>query len=294
MERLDQAWLRRHRLPEIAEGGDKNARGRVLIVGGAAFVPGALRLTGEAALRAGAGKLRLATVEQAAMALGVLVPEASMIALPADTAGEIAEAAGELIAARLSECDTLVLGPGMSRGEGTEALVATILRAAPRDLALVLDAGALTAAAGLREAIAGLSGRVIMTPHHGEMSRLADIPADQVAADPRAVAAEIAQTFNCLVALKGERTVVVTPSGDCARFEGGNNGLATSGSGDVLAGLVGGFAARGADPLTAAAWGVFVHGTAGERAAAAVGEIGYLARELLPNVPGILAEASRG
>ena len=129
-----------------------------------------------------------------------------------------------------------------------------------------------------------------MTPHHGEMSQLAGVAAEAVKADPHAVAAEAARAFKAVVALKGERTIVIAPDGECARFEGGNNGLATSGSGDVLAGLVGGFVARGADPLTAASWGVFVHGTAGERAAEAVGPIGYLARELLPHVPGIVGE----
>jgi len=292
MERLDRAWLEAHPLPRIAEGGDKNERGVVLVVGGGAFVPGALRLTGEAALRAGAGKLRLATVEAAAIPLGVLVPEASMLALPADVKGEIAREAAEVIGSQLDTLDALVVGPGMSNGDETAALVAGILRAAPAELTIVLDAGALTAATNLRAEIAARGGRIIMTPHHGEMSKLAGVPAEAVKADPHAVAAEAARAFKAVVALKGERTIVIAPDGECARFEGGNNGLATSGSGDVLAGLVGGFAARGADPFTAGRWGVFVHGTAGERAAEAVGPIGYLARELLPRVPGIVGEMS--
>ena len=85
---LDEAWLKRHPLPAIAQGADKNGRGRVLVVGGSEFVPGALRLTGEAALRAGAGKLQMATVRSSALSLGVLVPEAAMIALPADEEGQ--------------------------------------------------------------------------------------------------------------------------------------------------------------------------------------------------------------
>src|SRR6187549_84480 len=105
MEGLDRSWLQRHPLPSPAPGGDKNARGRVLVVGGAEFVPGALRLTGEAALRAGAGKLQLATVRAAAMALAVHVPEAAMIALPADEDGEIGVEAAGLLAERLDSCD---------------------------------------------------------------------------------------------------------------------------------------------------------------------------------------------
>jgi hydroxyethylthiazole kinase-like uncharacterized protein yjeF len=292
MERLDRAWLAAHPLPRIAEGGDKNERGAVLVVGGGAFVPGALRLTGEAALRAGAGKLRLATVEAAAMPLGVLVPEASMLALPADAKGEIAARAVEMLGEALGQLDALVLGPGMTRGQDTEALVAGLLRSAPVNLLIVLDAGGLTAAAGLHREIAAHGGRTILTPHHGEMSKLAGVPAEVVKANSREVAAEVARACNAVVVLKGEQTVLVAPDGACVRFEGGNNGLATSGSGDVLAGLVGGFAARGADPFTAAGWGVFVHGTAGERAAEAVAPLGYLARELLPQVPAIVAEVS--
>ena len=291
MERLDRAWLQAHPLPRLDEGGDKHARGVVMIVGGAAFVPGALRLTGEAALRAGAGKLRLATVREAATPLGVLVPEASMTALPSDDEGELAASAAEQIVAKLDRCDTLVLGPGMSATDQTERLVADVFKSAPASLTLVLDAGALSVAGPLKDAIAR-HGRTVMTPHHGEMSALTGLEVEDIAADPQAVAERAAREFNAAIALKGEQTVVASPDGPPARFEGGNIGLATSGSGDVLAGLVGGFAARGAEPMVAAAWGVFVHGTAGERAAEAFATVGYLARDLLPTVPGIVAEFS--
>jgi ADP-dependent NAD(P)H-hydrate dehydratase len=294
MEHLDRAWLQRHPLPAVAAEGDKNTRGRVLVVGGAEFVPGALRLTGEAALRAGAGKLGLATVETAAISLGVNVPEASMLKLPADENGRIAPSAAEKIASRLKLCDTLVFGPGMPGAEETEELVMAVLRATPTELTVVLDAGALTACAKLAEAIAARSGRTILTPHRGEICRLTGLSEDEVAGDPETVAQDTARTFGAVVALKGEKTVLASPDGACARFEGGSRGLATSGSGDVLAGLIGGFAARGAPPLTAAGWGVFVHGTAGERASAEIAEIGFLARELLPRVPGIVAELSGG
>ena len=291
MERLDRNWLSAHPLPPFDEGGDKHARGVVMVVGGAAFVPGALRLTGEAALRAGAGKLRLATVREAAMPLGVLVPEASMIALPSDDDGEIAAGAARVVAEPLDRCDTLVIGPGMSANAQTKGLLAAILEALPKQLTLVLDAGMLSVAGDLKDRIAG-HGRTIMTPHHGEMSALTGLDSDAIAADPQRVAERVAGEFSAAVALKGERTVVAAPGHGSVRFEGGNIGLATSGSGDVLAGLVGGFAARGADPMTAAAWGVFVHGTSGERAADASATVGYLARDLLPFVPRIVAEMS--
>lgn len=290
MEKLDRAWLTRSPLPPLAAGGDKNARGRVLVVGGAEFVPGALRLTGEAALRAGAGKLQMATVRAAAMSLAVLVPEAAMIALPADEDGEIAAEAVDLLAERLEHCDTLVLGPGMSASERTEQLVAAMLGGSTAGQTIVLDAAALTCATDLQEHVSTHRGRVIMTPHYGEMAFLTGLPADTIAREPAAAAQRVADDFNAIVVLKGVRTLIVSPRGASLLFEGGTRGLATGGSGDVLAGIVGGLAARGADPLVAAGWGVFVHGAAGEQASCEIAEIGFLARDLLPLIPRLIAD----
>ena len=114
-----------HPLPAPAADTDKNSRGRVLVAGGSETVPGALRLTGEAALRAGAGKLQLATVERVVMHLGVLVPEAAIFPLPANEAGELGETSGAELCGYLERCDTLVLGPGM----GAKCPAETILRA---------------------------------------------------------------------------------------------------------------------------------------------------------------------
>ena len=289
MRALDRVWLGEHPLPPLS-GGDKNDRGRALVVGGAEFVPGALRLTGEAALRCGAGKLQLATVRAAAMPLAVLMPEASMIALPADDDGEIAPAAVEILADRLDQCDALVIGPGMSAGERTGDLVAAVLGRMETGQTVVLDAAALTCCYGQEQRVSGCRARIVMTPHHGEMSRLANIAPEQIARDPQAVAQGVASAFGAVVALKGERTVIATPGGESVLFDGGSIGLATGGSGDVLAGIIGGLAARGADPFAAAGWGVFVHGAAGARAAREIAPVGFLARDLLPAIPGLLSE----
>lgn len=293
MEKLNRSWLHRNPLPPLAEGGDKNARGRVLVVGGAEFVPGALRLTGEAALRAGAGKLQMATVRAAAMSLAVLVPEAAMIALPADSDGEIASEAVELLKERLGLCDTLVLGPGMSAGERTEQLVAALLRESSTGQTIVLDAAALTCAGNLGKLVTAHQGRVIMTPHYREMSYLSGLTIEVVENAPQAAAERIAQDFNAIVVLKGVRTILASPASETLLFDGGSTGLATGGSGDVLAGIIGGIAARGAAPLTAAGWGVMVHGAAGERAEEEIAEIGFLARDLLPLIPKLIATMRR-
>lgn len=287
---LDRAWLRAHPLP-IAQEGDKNARGRVLVVGGAEFVPGALRLTGEAALRAGAGKLQLATVRAAAMALAVHVPEAAMIALPADEDGEIAVEAVGLLAERLDACDALVLGPGMSAGSNTAQFVREVLGCVKGGRTIVLDAAALTCCGELTAELRDHEAHLIMTPHHGEMAYLTGHPIETIANNPVAAAQTVARDFGAVVALKGTRTIVTCDDGAAYLFDGGTSGLATSGSGDVLAGIIGGIAARGADPVTAAGWGVYIHGAAGEKLSLENAPIGFLARDLLPLIPGLVAGA---
>lgn len=287
---LDRAWLAANPLPTHATDTDKNARGRVVVAGGARFVPGALRLTGEAALRAGAGKLQMATVADVAMHLGVLVPEAAMIALPVDADGEIGTAAIPLIEAAVAECDAFILGPGMS-GEA-DALVAALL-AKPRDgLSIVVDAAAIGACTGLVEVVRAHGGRAILTPHHGEMAALTGHDPEQIAADTQNIAAEVAARFDAVVVLKSAATVIAAPDGTTLTYEGGGIGLATGGSGDVLAGIAGGLLARGCNPLTAAAWAVWLHGEAGKILAETLGPIGFLARELLLPIPRLMRAAA--
>jgi len=289
---LGPDWLADHPLPVHKAGIDKNGRGRVLLAGGARFVPGALRLTGEAALRAGAGKLQMATVADIAMPLGVLVPEAAMIALPVDDDGEIGSAAIPLIIAALEKCDAFILGPGMSETRQAQSLVATLLGKPREGLSIVLDAAAIGVCTDLVDAVRAHEGRVVMTPHHGEMAALTGHPIEAIDETPAVIAGEIASRFGAVVALKSAETIVAAPDGTLLAYKGGGVGLATGGSGDVLAGLIGGLIARGADPLTATGWGVWLHGEAGRLLGETVGPIGFLARELLLPVPRLMWTAT--
>jgi NAD(P)H-hydrate repair Nnr-like enzyme with NAD(P)H-hydrate dehydratase domain len=124
------------------------------------------------------------------------------------------------------------------------------------------------------------------------MAHLTDIARDEIGAAPERHALEAAQRWNAVVALKGPRTVIATPGGERWQHEGGNVGLATSGSGDVLAGIIAGLAARGAGLAQAAAWGVALHARAGERLAERFGRLGYLARELCDIIPALLEQAA--
>jgi len=286
---IDAAWRAAHALPFHHAGTDKNRRGRGLLVGGSMFVPGALSLTGEAVLRSGAGKLQIATVDAAAMHLGVLVPEAAMIGLPTDEEGEIGLDAADRLIDAVRHCDCLLIGPGMVSKPSARALLETLLPVLREGQVAVLDAAAIACARTLAPLIAAQEGRVILTPHHGEMASLTGIEMDDIDHDPRDSARAVAAEFEAIVVLKAAETVVAAPDGETLLYSSDCVGLATGGSGDVLAGVMAGLAARGADPLVAAAWAVWLHGEAGQAAARRVGPIGFLARDIPMEVPRLMA-----
>lgn len=287
---IDRLWRDSHPLPDHGRGTDKNARGRVVLVGGAEFVPGGLRLTGEAVLRAGAGKLQMATVSAAAMALGVLVPEAAMIALPADADGEIALEGSDILRDVIARCDTLIVGPGMSSADTSRELVKRLLDQPRPDLSILLDAAAITCAGSLTETVSRYDGRIVMTPHHGEMAALTGMDIEEISAAPARAAIQVARRFNAVIALKAAETIVAGPDGTLMRYASDCVGLATGGSGDVLAGIIGGLMARGTPPLDAAAWGVWLHGEAGRAMACSLGSIGFMARDLLAAIPKLMSD----
>lgn len=281
--------LRELPLPKLGGDSDKNARGRVLVVGGGAEVPGAVLLAGIAALRVGAGKLQLAATPRFADHLAMAVPEARVLPAPADANGDLVAAAGEALAGSADRCDALVVGPGMLDEEVAGALAADLVKRTTTP-AFLLDAAAMTGLRDRAEALKAGAGRLVLTPHGGEMAALMGCDKEEVQADPLKLARQAAQELGAVVALKGETTWIVSPDGHAVVYRNGPVGLATSGSGDVLAGVIGGLLARGAPPFAAAAWGVYLHGQAGVRLSESVGPLGFLAREIAPQIPAILAE----
>ncbi len=283
--------LRGMPLPSLDDDADKEARGRVLIVGGALENPGGLLLAAVAALRAGAGKLQLATAEALAPMVGIAVPEARVFGVAASGSDGLDRKAAATIAEKADRANALLMGPGLIDEDAAGRLAREVLRRIEKP-ALVLDAGGLAA---LREdpgALAHLEGRAVLTPHAGEMAQLLGMERDEVEADAPSAARRAVEAFGAVVALKGPETIIAAPDGSMLRYTGGGVGLATSGSGDVLGGIVAGLLARGADPLRAAAWGVFLHGEAGNVLAERYGDVGFLARELPGEVPGILRRVS--
>ena len=284
-------FLRRMPLPQPSADGDKVERGSVLVVAGAVELPGAAVLAGTAALRAGAGRLRIATCASVAAQVGVVVPECFAIRLPETNDGGIAPEAAPIIVRRANEVPALVIGPGMHDVPAMDKLFGTVLPRLECDAA-VLDACAVTVVGRDKALLRDIRFRAILTPHAGEMAKLTGLSKEEVLARPLAVAREAARALDAVIMLKGPETFVVAPEGDAFCYSGGNVGLATSGSGDTLAGVVGGLLARGADPVTAGAWAAWLHGEAGNRLQRRHGLIGFLARELLDEIPGLMGELS--
>ena len=286
---LDSDWLRANPLPQPDNDADKNDRGRVLVIGGCRNVPGGIRLTAEAALRAGAGKVRVATIETAAIALGVAMPEIGVFGLPEDDDGEIGADRADALDRLLEHNDAVIVGPAISGRNAAGALVDRLLAHEKCDAPIVLDAAALTCLPPSR--IRPLRKRrhpVILTPHIGEMAGMLDCKIEAVEADRPAAVRRAAQDYGAICLLKGSTSLVATPAGALFAYAGGGVGLATGGSGDVMAGIAAGLAARGADPLASTLWAVWLHGEAGRRCAEQLGPIGFLARELLAHVPGLM------
>lgn len=278
---LTPARLREWPLPDPQ--GDKSSRGTILVIGGSRATPGAVLLAGTAALRAGAGKLQIATTESTALALGVAVPEAMVVGMPETSAGALTPEPPSAVLDLAASADVVVLGPGLFEGDDTDALLETVLGSIGDDTAVVIDACALASVARRPELLRHCAERTVMTPNLGEGAALLG---RELGDDVDAEAALIAEKLGCVVSLFGH---VADPASGAWRDETADSGLGTSGSGDVAAGLVGGLLARGASPSQAACWAVHVHAAAGQRLAVERGRTSYLAREIVDGIAPALA-----
>lgn len=280
--KLDAGALDAHPLPPVVDG-DKDSKGRILVVAGSRDVPGAAILTATAAMRAGAGKLRIATVASRAAGIGVTMPEAMVLGLAEDGEGGFAAEVVEEIVEAAEQADAVVAGPGMASGEACAKLAAALLGC---EAAIALDAALLHELEPLPDRKRSVAP--ILLPHAGELASLLDCDEAEIARDPLGCGRRAAERYRALVLVKGVTSHVVTPDGESWVYEGGAPGLGVSGSGDVLAGIVGGLLARGAKPLSALLWSVWLHGEAGASLARRVGSIGFLAREIAGEVPRLL------
>lgn len=274
--------------PLAEPGSSKGARGELLVLGGSRSTPGAVRLAGEAALRAGAGKLAIATVTSVVAALGVAVPEAQVLDLPEDGDGCLGPGAADPVVERADSIDVLLAGPGLSDPAHAARLLARVL---PRvHCPVVLDALGTAYLTEHPEGLRHLEGRAVVTANPVELARMTGH--DQLEDDEEILEAAcgLARTSGAVVLAGAATKHVAAPDGRAWTIAGGGPGLGVSGSGDVQAGIVAGLLARGEDPAKAAVWGAYLHARAGERLASEVGQVGYLARALPGAVPAVLDE----
>jgi ADP-dependent NAD(P)H-hydrate dehydratase len=278
---LDRKALDEHPLPPVVDGG-KETKGRILIVAGSRDVPGAALLAAVAAMRAGAGKLRIATVESAAMQLAIAIPEAMVVGLAEAEDGGFGHGAVERIGELAEDVEAVVAGPGVKRSDVCNRFADVLLAS---EAAIALDVALLKT---LEPSIERRPNAPILLPNADELASLLDCDAAEVEHNPIGCGRRAAELYRAVVLVKGVTSHVVTPAGECWTYDGGAPGLGVSGSGDILAGIVGGLLARGAEPLNALLWAVWLHGEAGALLAKKVGPIGFLAREIADEVPALM------
>jgi hydroxyethylthiazole kinase-like uncharacterized protein yjeF len=281
---LTRAELQNHPLPVVVEA-DKDGHGRLLVVAGSRNPPGSAAIAATAAMRAGSGKVTIATVESMAPHIALAVPEALVLGLAETREGAFARSAIRTVAERASEFDAVVVGPGMQQSRLCADLAARLLEL---NLGrLVLDAAMLYALPAHDEASRD-AAMPILLPHNREMAALLSCEPEDVDADPLASGLQCASRYGALTLVKGAQSHVVTPDGRAWKYKGGGPGLGVSGSGDTLAGILGGLLARGAEPQTGLLWAVWLHGEAGASLSQKIGKVGFLARELSAEIPALL------
>ena len=270
-------FLRDWPLPPV--GNSKDERGVVLIIGGSTQTVGAVVLAAEAALRVGAGKVQLATVGSRAGALAVAMPEALVRPLAETVEGNIAPTVAVDVADLAKDADVVLIGPGMA-GDQTRGLVADLLSMVRGRL--VLDALGLSVVTPTSGQLHAGRGPAVLTPNLDELAIMLDV--DNVEGAVADAARTLATRTGAVVHAGGEDSITATAD-ELWTDDSGPRGLAVAGSGDVLAGTIAGLLARGATPDQAAVWGAHLHAQAGNRLAAKLGPVGYLAREIVKELP---------
>jgi len=288
-------------LPARPVTGHKGTFGHVWIVAGSPGYSGAAVLAGLGALRAGAGLVTVACPETVRSVVAVALPEALTKGLPQGADGRLERAAARELEEALTRAGgrrALVVGPGLGATPETRSFLTELLQGPAGRLPIVLDADALNALAleGPEEVTRRLAARqagtggpppepLVLTPHPGEMARLTGRSVPDIQADRVKAAGLAARAWGVVLALKGAGTVVASPEGAVWINATGNPGMATGGSGDVLAGAIGAFLAQGLTPLAAALAGVSAHGLAGDLAAREIGSRGLLASDIAHRLP---------
>ena len=273
-------------LPPRKADGHKGTFGKVMIIGGAVGYTGAPWLAAAAAVRTGCGLVSMGVPETIWPVEAAKCVSAMPFPLP-DKHGKLCPKAEAEILRRAADCDAVALGPGLGRGEGVTELVLELLRQLRQPV--VLDADGINALAGHMDVLDARRDAVtVLTPHDGEFARVGGgLPAG----DRLGAARAFAESHGCVLVLKGHRTITAVPSGNALVNTTGNSGLAKGGSGDVLTGVIVSLLAQGASPVQAAAGGVWLHGRAGDLAAARLTAYGMTPEDVVSSLPAAIGEA---
>jgi hydroxyethylthiazole kinase-like uncharacterized protein yjeF len=286
-EFIAEEWVKSV-LPQRPLQANKGSFGRVLVVAGSINYIGATYLACSGAMRVGAGLVTLATGLQLILASKTI--ETTYLPLPEHRPGIISAEAARTILPQLERYNVLLMGCGLGQSPSAVKLVRSILLEKHQQKlpSLVLDADALNILATTPEWWTRLTAEAILTPHPGEMARLAKITVEEVQANREGIARNMAAKWNKTIVLKGAHTVIASPQGKTKTSLAANPGLASAGTGDVLSGAIAGLVAQRLPLFDAAAGGVYLHAEAGEMVRARLGDAGMLASDLLPELPQVI------
>ncbi len=263
--------------------GHKGTFGRVYVVTGSLGMTGAAALVGRAALRAGAGLVRVATAKSALPIVAAIEPAYTTQPLAEDAAGRVSVKAINAILSAAQEHDVVAIGPGLGQSPGLRSIVETLVR--QEDLRLIIDGDGLNNLSTLGDWPQKRKARVILTPHPGEMKRLwSGLFREDMPQDRQEAAMRLASRTGAVIALKGVGTVV-TDANRMYVNTTGNPGMATAGSGDVLTGVIAALMGQGLDNFDATVLGVYTHGLAGDIAAEQLGQISLIATDIIDALP---------
>ena len=286
-EVVDAALLQSFPLPDHGTESSKDDRGGALVIGGSRETPGGVLLAGLAALRAGAGRVQLATAESVTTALAIAFPEARVMSLVETDEGEVTAERSERVVTAASESDAILIGTGAVESKGMGDLLRVVLAAISPTTRVVIDAAGIEVLASVPDLLEGLDGQVVIMPNPGEMAGLIGVDEETVRADPARALEKAAAAHRAVIALRTPETLIAAPDGSRYVDRSGHAALGTAGSGDVLAGTLVGLLARGASPLTATLWAVHVHGVAGFLLGTTRTGLGLMARELVDELPAV-------
>lgn len=264
-------------LPDRNPWGHKGNFGKLLLLCGSRGYTGAAFFAAMGALRSGAGLVFLGVPESIYGIEAVKLNEPVIFPLP-DAGGRLSADAVPEILTRLPRMDAVLVGPGLGQSEGTLAVVRAVLEKA--ECPVVVDADGINVLSAHRDLLRGRKSPTILTPHDGEFARLGGV----IGEDRMVAAAALAEELGCVVLLKGHETCI-TDGTDGYLNPTGNPGMAVGGSGDVLAGVITALLGAGLPPLEAAACGAWLHGAAGDRCAAELGQYGMLPTDMLSALP---------